>query len=292
MASILPAENGGTLEPDPARSGRLLAALRPTLRYLVQTESHVFAFSIAANVLLSFMPFLIVLFSLFRHVFHWPAAQEAILLALSDYFPNPDMAAFLRHNLIVTSSRPFEWISMALLLFAANGIFEPLEVALNRAWGVAKNRSYIKNQLVSLGLIFATGGLAVLSTLLTAVNTQYFASLHGGEVPRVLTWVNVALFKMAAVPVSIMILFLIYWLLPNRKVNPLEIAPVAIIVGLLLEGMKYINLLVWPWLRTKLEREVGPFQYSVTIILWSTLGAMIVLAGAEWSARHARARWE
>ncbi len=292
MASILPAENSGTSQPDPSGGARLLSALRPTIHYLAQTESHVFAFSIAANVLLSFMPFLIVLFSLFRHVFHWQAAQEAILLALNDYFPNPDMAAYLRRNLIINASRPFEWISMGLLLFTANGIFEPLEVALNRAWGVAKNRSYVRNQIVSLGLIFATGGLAVLSTLLTAINTQYFASLHGGEIPKVLAWVNVALFKMAAVPVSILILFLVYWLLPNRKINPMRIAPVAIIVGLLLEAMKYVNLLIWPWLREKLSREVGPFQYSVTIILWSFMGAMIVLAGAEWSARHGRAQEE
>ena len=27
---------------------------------------------------------------------------------------------------------------MLLLLFTANGIFEPLEVALNRAWGVSE----------------------------------------------------------------------------------------------------------------------------------------------------------
>jgi len=53
--------------------------------------------------------------------------------------------------------------SMFLLLFTANGIFEPLEVALNRAWGVAKNRSYIKNQIISLGLIFVCGGLALFS---------------------------------------------------------------------------------------------------------------------------------
>jgi membrane protein len=46
------------------------------------------------------------------------------------------------------------WGSMFLLLLTANGIFEPLEVALNRAWGVAKNRSHFKNQLISLGLIF------------------------------------------------------------------------------------------------------------------------------------------
>lgn len=292
MASILPANDGGASQPVSSRHARLFDSIRPTFHYLAETESHVYAFSIAANVLLSFMPFLIVLFSLFRHVFHWPAAQEAVLLAMRDYFPNPQMADFIRRNLIIGTGRPVEWLSMGLLLFTANGIFEPLEVALNRAWGVKKNRSYVQNQIVSLGLIFATGGLAILSTLLTAVNTQYFASLQGGQIPRMLAWVNVMLFKMAAIPVSILILFLIYWVLPNRKINPMRIAPVAIIVGLLLEAMKYVNLLVYPWLQRKLEHEVGPFQYSVTIILWGTIGAMIVLAGAEWSARHGRAQEE
>jgi hypothetical protein len=36
------------------------AGLAPTFRYWMQTEVHVYAFSVAANVLLSFFPFLIV----------------------------------------------------------------------------------------------------------------------------------------------------------------------------------------------------------------------------------------
>jgi hypothetical protein len=38
-------------------------------------------------------------------------------------------------------------------------------------------------------------------------------------------------------------------------------------------------------MKAKLDKEYGPFVYSVSIILWSFLGSMIVLAGAEWSAR-------
>ena len=49
--------------------------------------------------------------------------------------------------------------SIILLLFTANGIFEPLEVALNRAWGVTRIRSCFRNQLVSLGLAFACGAV-------------------------------------------------------------------------------------------------------------------------------------
>ena len=51
---------------------RAFAALAPTFRYWMQTEVHVYAFSVAANVLLSFYPFLIVTMSVSRRVFEHP----------------------------------------------------------------------------------------------------------------------------------------------------------------------------------------------------------------------------
>jgi uncharacterized BrkB/YihY/UPF0761 family membrane protein len=176
---------------------------------------------------------------------------------------------------------------MFLLLFTANGIFEPLEVALNRAWGVAQNRSYVKNQIVSLGLIFLCGGLAMLSMMLTALNSRWITDAVGTHATAAV-WVNLLFFKLAALPVSILTLFLIYWLLPNRKVEPRRIIPVAIIVGLGLEFLKYVNLLVWPFLQRKLDREYSVFQHSVTILLWAFAVAMIVLGGAHWTARQDR----
>ncbi len=95
-------------------------------------------------------------------------------------------------------------------------------------------------------------------------------------------------FKLAALPVSMLALFLIYWLLPNRKVDARRVAPVAIIVGLIMEFLKYVNLLLWPWLATKLNKEYSVFQHSVTILLWSFAVAMVVLGGAHWTARQDR----
>ena len=142
----------------------LLRGLRPTLRYWMETEVHVYGFAVAASVLLSFVPFLIVILSLCRHVLKWRAAVAAIHLALADYFPGP-LADFVRRNVDVAVERgPFQVTSLVLLLLVANGIFEPLEVALNRAWGVPKHRSYWRNQLISLGLIFTCGVLAMAST--------------------------------------------------------------------------------------------------------------------------------
>jgi uncharacterized BrkB/YihY/UPF0761 family membrane protein len=263
-------------------AARLLKLFKPTAQYCMQTEVHVFALSISASVLLSVFPFLIVMMSLCKYGLHWPAGVQALDLALNDFFPG-EIGEFIRRNLmaVVQGRGPFQITSLILLLFTANGVFEPLEVALNRAWGVPRNRSYWRNQLVSLGLIFLCGGLTLMSFVLTAMNRQIVSTWI--PVPAFL---GLLLFKIAAVPISILALVFMYWLLPNRKIAPARMIPVAILVGLALELLKYINLLTWPFLKAKLQKEYGPFYISVTIILWSFVSAMIVLAGADWSARR------
>lgn len=260
---------------------------RPTAHYLMETEAHVYALAVAASTLLAFYPFMTVMLSLCRDVLRWPAAQEAIYLALGDFFAG-EPGQFLVRNLQPWMVPKLHWASMFLLLFTANGIFEPLEVALNRAWGVTENRSYVRNQLVSLGLIFLCGGLSMLSLMLTAANSRWVTDAFGTH-EGVAVVANLVLFKLAALPVSILALFLIYWLLPNRKVEPRRVLPVAVVVGIALELLKYVNLFVWPFLQRKLDKEYSVFQHSVTILLWAFVVAMIVLAGAHWTARQDKA---
>ena len=75
-----------------------LELFRPTIRYLSGTEVHVYALAISASVLLSFFPFLNVMLSLCRNVLHSRATEDAIYLALNDYFPG-ELASFLKRNL-------------------------------------------------------------------------------------------------------------------------------------------------------------------------------------------------
>src|SRR5262245_53749431 len=245
----------------------------------METEAHVYALAISASVLLSFFPFCNVMLSFTRNGLHWRAAEQAIYLALNDYFPG-ELSGFVRHNLSLRGDLHLG--SMLLLLFTANGIFEPLEVALNRVWGARANRPYWKNQLVALGMIFACGALALGSLMLTALNRQWLETWAGSFG----SWLNLLLFKLAAVLFSILGLFLVYWLLPNRQVPAARVAPAAIGVGLVLEAMKYVNLAIAPYLEAKLEHEYHIFRHSAMILIWSFAAAMVVLAGAEWTARR------
>src|SRR6266542_3618404 len=178
-----------TMETRPPRRrlARAVDLCRPTVRYCMETEAHVYALAISASVLLSFYPFMIVMLSLCKNVLRWPDAVNALYVALNDYVPGT-LGDFLKRNLILP--RKIEYTSMFLLLLTANGVFEPLEVALNKVWGAAANRTWIKNQLVSLGLIFLCGGLALFSLVFSAINQEWITA-------RI---VNVVLFKAAALP--------------------------------------------------------------------------------------------
>jgi membrane protein len=262
----------------------LTRSLAPTFRYWVQTEVHVFAFSVSANVLLAFYPFLIVTMWIARQLFSQEVTVQAIDTALHSYFPDA-LAEFLyskqHYNLPMAGQiGQIQVVSVILLLFTANGIFEPLEVALNRVWGIRKNRSYFRNQLVSLGLIFSCGIPVVVSLLLTAFNRHSFP-----DPTSLAAIVSLFFVKLIGVPIAVFVLFLIYRFLPNGKPPIKRVIAAAIVVGALLEVLKYINALIWPRFYLKLDREYGVFKNSVSLILISFFASMLVLAGAEWAAR-------
>ncbi len=267
----------------------IFRALRPTFRYWMRTETHVYAFSIAANVLLSFYPFLIVSTAVASRFFGRTTALSAIDLALSDFFPDT-LGSFLRNN--PPPRGKVEIISLFLLLFTANGVFQPLEVGLNHVWGIGKNRSFVRNQLVSLALILICGGMVLGSLLLTAFSQESFKHLASTGPAWMPQWlfsgIPMLTFKMAALPITVLALFLVYRFLPNGKPPLDRVIPSAIVVGVLLEVLKQINKWVWPGFYKKLDWEYNVFKNSVTLILIGFLVSMLVLAGAEWSARGHR----
>jgi uncharacterized BrkB/YihY/UPF0761 family membrane protein len=130
--------------------------------------------------------------------------------------------------------------------------------------------------------------LALGSMMMTALNQRSFRvnGLPAGWIQNVAgggaAWVSLVFFKLAAVPLAVLVLFLIYRYLPNGRTPLNRVLPAAIGVGLLMEVLKYVNTLVWPGFQRKLAREYGVFQYSVTLIFLGFLASMLVLAGAEW----------
>jgi YihY family inner membrane protein len=264
---------------------RLAESLLASLRYVFTVESHAYAFAIAANALLSFFPFMVLMLSLTENVLHWPAASNVVLVGLRDVLPeDPGLFDFVERNLryAVRTRGRTEALSLVLLLFASNGIFVPLEVALNRLWGFAKDRSYWVNQVLSLAFALAGGLLALSTTVLASFVAEAAAWMWRG-LPWAVDLVTLAAVKTAALPSTFAILLLVYWLLPNGRLSLRRVLPAAAVTAAVLELARLTYRLVWPLL--DFRQAYGPFFISITLLLWAYVAAMIVLAGAELSTR-------
>jgi len=257
-------------------------SLVASLRFLMETEVHVYSFAVAVNILISFYPFLVAMILICKHLFHWQAAANIIIQTVKDYFPSDfglDMSGFLK----LSSIRSFSWLSILLLFFTANGIFTPLEVAFNKIWGAKQNRTFVWNQVISLGLIFVCGALVLGSACLDTLNSEFFSATFGANEFAAL--VQSVILHIIALPVTIVMIFLIYWLLPNTQIPVGRLLPSSIAVAILLQVSQFVNMWLWPWLRDKLKADVPPFVQSISIIFWAFITTMIILAGAEWAAR-------
>jgi membrane protein len=250
----------------------------------MRTDVHTFAFSVAANAILSFFPFVVLMMTLIRRVFHSRVMADLVVELLRDYLPAGQDFVIRNLNAMVNSRQRVQLFSLIILLVTSSGVFLPLEVALNRIWRFEDNRSYAGNQLISLGLAFACGLLALLSIALTAGPVALMQFLLRGYGTGFVRLVGFLVMKIFAIAASIAIFFLIYWLLPNGKVPARAVLPAAIIMGLLSEALKYAYILALPWLN--FQEVYGPFALSVSLMFWAFLTGLLLLAGANLSAEE------
>ena len=255
-----------------------------TVKYLMRTEVHTFAFSVAANAILSFFPFVVLLMTISRRVFHSEVMVGVVEDLLRDNLPAGREFVIRNLEAMVNARHRVQFFSLIILLVTSSGVFLPLEVALNRVWHFEKNRSYLGNQVISFGLAFACGVLALLSIALTAGPVALMGFVLRGHGSGFVHGVGFFMAKLFAIAASIAIFFLIYWLLPNGKVPPRTVLPVAIIMGLLSEALKQAYILALPWLN--FQEVYGPFALSVSLMFWAFLSGLLLLAGANLSAEE------
>lgn len=258
------------------------------LRYLSRTAVHTYAFSVAANVILSLFPFIVLMLTIAR-LLHSAQMVEVIRGMLQVLLPTGQ--EFVTRNMVylVYSQKRVAAVSVVMLLISSTGVFLPLEVALNQVWGVKENRSYVRNQLISLGLAFMVGVLALVSIAVSASHETLLKLIFFGHTGSpFFHFMERTVLRVLGVVASISLFFLIYWILPNRHVRVMAVLPGAVITGVLWEVAKQLYIIVLPWL--DLKSVYGPFSISVGLMLWAFLSGLILLAGAHFSAhRYLRA---
>jgi membrane protein len=282
---------GVPAEPKPPETQRrdvgLLDEVVNLARYMAQTEVHTYAFSVAANAILSLFPFIVMMFTIARLVFHSVAMESAISDMIHYFLPAGQQFVSKNMEIVAHAHSGVRVASVIMLLISSTGVFLPLEVALNRVWGITKNRSYVMNQLVSLGLAAGIGTVAMISVAITAAQQSGLKLLFLGHTDNVVySFFSHWLLQISAAGASILLFFLIYWVLPNRKLPIRAVLPTAVVIGLAWELCKMLYVAVLPWM--DLQKVYGPFSVSVSLMLWAFVTGLLLLAGAHYSAsRHA-----
>ncbi|MDR3726899.1 MAG: YihY/virulence factor BrkB family protein [Terracidiphilus sp.] len=249
--------------------------------YLLDSEVHTFAFSVAANAILSFIPFIVLLYTLAQSVFHSQMMVRVVSEMVHYFMPsNQDFVAVKLQQ--VAMHQGVQVFSLIMILIACTGIFLPLEVALNQAWGVTKSRNYLANQVVAFGLAILMVVLALAGILLSAWERELltFVFFHHTD-NFIFEGISYLWLAFSSGVASILFFFSIYWLLPNRKVPPRYVMRTSIVTGIVWLFTKYIFVALLPHMH--LEDLYGPFQVSVGLLFWAYVSGLILFAGAQFS---------
>lgn len=260
---------------------RLRRSCASVASYLLDSEVHTFAFSVAANAIISFIPLIVLLYTLSRAVFHSEMMVRVVGEMVHYFLPsNQDwVAASLG---AAADHQGVRWLSLVMILISCTGIFLPLEVALNQAWGVTKSRNYLLNQLVAFGLAVLMVGLAVASILLSAWQRQILGFIFFHHTDNfVFDSISYLWLALSTGVSSILFFFSIYWLLPNRKIPARHVLRTSVVTGITWLLAKYVFVAVLPHL--DLKALYGPFYVSVGLLFWAYVSGLILFAGAQFS---------
>lgn len=281
---------GGFDQTQPAEASKWYRWRRncaPILEYLLDSEVHTYAFSVAANAIISFIPLIVLLYTVALSVFHSQEMANVVTKIVEQFLPTTASQGFLTYRLenaaALGSRHGVQALSVVMILISCTGIFLPLEVALNQAWGVTKSRNYILNQLVAFGLAILMVILAMISVFLSTWQRQLVGLLFFHHTEN-FVFNGISYLWMAATTgiASILFFFSIYWLLPNRKIPPGRVVRTSIVTGIVWLAAKEGYVAILPHM--DLKALYGPFFVSVGLLFWAYVSGLILFAGAQFSA--------
>lgn len=178
-------------------------------------------------------------------------------------------------------------IGIGMLLFGATTLFYHLQLSLNRVWGVLpKPRQafvkYLKDRLLSFGLILVVGFLLLLSMLANSLLAIFsdWISLHwpGIRMP-VIVFMNYGI----SLVVTATLFALTFKFLPDAIIRWRSVGVGAILTALLFALGQY-GLRIY-FSTTDPASVYGAAGTLILIMIWASYMAMIVLYGAQFT-RH------
>ena len=283
-------------------ASRLLRRVRTELRLsgtaawrglieLLNSNDLTHAASIAYYALLSLFPFLLLIISLLGVVTADEHDRVVVLDFVFRYFPT-------QLDFVTSQLDAFRGASLRLgvggalaLIWGSLGVFGAVTSAVNEAWGVEKQRSFLKHRLVSFLMLVAAGGVMVLAlfivsfvsivertrfgTILMTIRELYIVEVLGVE------YLGTLLFIIGV--------GLVFYFIPNAKTRFRDVWVGAILTGALWR-LAFDGFSWYLGRNIGLKMIHGSVAAVLGFLLWIYVSSIILMYGVEFTASYARLR--
>jgi membrane protein len=252
------------------------------------------AAAISFYLILSVIPLFLVFLSISAFVLH---SSEQAYRAVSDLliksFPESTTSAFKILFDLMKNKTVFGIIGLLGLIWGAARIFAVTESAMNIVWKVEKGRAYLKSKFLSI-LLVPVSALIMLSSMALTVFYTFaknltipYINLSLKETP----WFSQFLAIFFPTFLGFVLFFLIYTLIPNKKISIRAALLGAACASIFWEIAKFL-FDVYIKRYTHFQRIYGSFGTLVVMLIWIYYSAFIILAGAEIGANYQKLKEE
>jgi len=259
----------------------------PAIYDLSTTETYVNASAIAFNVMLSFFSFAVLMGSFLINVLNWKRGYETSFLLMMSLAPKESKDLF--NSLDEVTRGPggkATLISFGLMIYSASGVFQPLEAALNRAWGF-KERGFIKQYATYLGLAVACVVIMLAPVALGSLYDLVIAKVvgvFGASVnPDWRKYIFYVIGPLISLPFVSLMFFVIYYFVPNGKVEASQTMFTSIATALL-----WLIAMFGFWLALPLFDFEGSYKKLASLmalVTWVFISSFILILGANLSSK-------
>jgi len=248
------------------------------------------AASIAYYALLSLFPFLLLVISIIGSVTADQHARDETLKFVFRYFPTR-LEFVTRQLVLIQETRVQVGVAGSVaLVWASLGVFSAISTAVNHAWGVEKQRSYLKHKLVSFLMLLATASILLLSVVLISAGEVVRASWFAHVLVRFpgLLAVQGLGVRFGATLLLMLAVGLVFYFIPNAQVRFRDVWVGAVVTGLLWRGA----FEGFSWYMRDVPRFTlhGSIATVVAFLVWIYIASVILLYGVEFTAAYSRMR--
>lgn len=261
-------------------------AFLSALGVLKLRETPATAAAISYFSLFALFPGIVALLAIVDALLGWMDLHRTVLELIVGLFPGTrrDLTATL--GTIRPPSIALIISCMVMTLWSSTWVLTFVENALNVAWGVPKRRTFWQSRVRSLTLMGSCGVLLLASAVMTVlVSTLQSLAERFPEPARthVIEGLSSTVLVGGGFFLAIVVFFLVYKLMPDRKVLWTEALSGALLSATLWEIASYIFGKLVP--HFDYQRVYGTMGVLIAVISWVYTSALILLVGGHFSAR-------